>query len=271
MIHSTVIKNNRSDQFERIVWLLVAVEWGAINISGISLSIFHGARLFEFGIDPVYWIFFKTGIPDLITQTSGLGMILSMLTFIGLVYGIVNPQNRINAGFVFFLLCVHYLMITSYMGHRNFQFGFCWTILPFLFKPESRKFTWEALRYWVLIFYATAGLYKLNNFQLISTDYLAHLLDNQWMIYRLEASNDFRLLIIHNLLQNPNIIFYLFWTACMLELFCLIGLITHLFDRYIGWLLILLHVGIWMIWDIAPIGQLSVLIVVFLITPRNKS
>ena len=43
---------------DRLIWVVLSLEWGMMMISGLNLGKFYGAGLFEFGIDPVYWLFF---------------------------------------------------------------------------------------------------------------------------------------------------------------------------------------------------------------------
>lgn len=252
--------NNVGIDFNRLIWLTVAIEWGILMLSGLNLGNFHGSGFFEFGIDPIYWGFFFTGLPRLIQTKFGLGIALSILTGLCLLFGIINPAKRLNAALAFGLLLLHYLMITAHMGHRNFQTGFFLILLPFLFKGESQKLAWEGLRYWILLFYASAGFYKLFQFSQISFNYLSNQLHQNWLIYRLEHSSDIRLLLIDRLIANPYITNLIFWIGCVIELFCLTGLFTPRLDKWIFLGLIVLHAGIWVLMDIGIVGQMALLL-----------
>jgi len=61
----------------------------------------------------------------------------------------------------------------------------------------------------------------------------------------------------------------LFFGAIILEMSTVIGFFTKKHDKLIGIFLIIFHLFNWLLMDIAPIGQLSVLSIFFLI-PFNK-
>jgi hypothetical protein len=246
--------------FNRLIWLTVAIEWGLMMLSGLNLGNFYGAGFFEFGIDPVYWGFFLTGLPRLIQTQFGLGLALSILTGLSLIIGIFKPINRWNAILSFGLLLSHYLMITAHMGHRNFQTGFFLILLPFFFKAESQKLAWEGMRYWILLFYASAGFYKILHFSDIPFNYLSDQIKQNWLMHRLENATDMRMIFIDRLIASPITTNFIFWTGCLLELFCLTGLFTHKLDRCIFLGLVVLHVGIWLLMDIGFIGQMAFLL-----------
>lgn len=255
--------------FNRLIWLVVTMEWCMMICSGLHLGNFFGSGLFEFDIDPMYWAFFFTGIPRLIQTQLGFGLSLSILTGVCLFIGILKPEKRMNAILVFALLLSHYLMMTAHMGHRNFQAGFFLILIPFFFKGESQILAWEGMRYWILLFYASAGLFKLFHLPDISINYLADQLQQKWLIYHLEYSSDIRMQIIDRLIANPYITHLIYWIGCMLELFCLIGLFTRRLDGWIFWGLVVFHVGIWLCMDIGFIGQLAFLLGI--IYPYDKA
>jgi hypothetical protein len=246
--------------FNRLIWLIVTMEWGMMICSGLHLGNFFGSGLFEFYIDPMYWVFFFTGIPHQIQTQFGFGSAMSILTGLCLFFGILKPEKRMNAVLAFVLLLSHYLMITAHMGHRNFQTGFFLILIPFFFKVESKKLAWEGMRYWILLFYASAGLFKLFHLPDISFNYLSDQIQKNWLMYHLEHSSDMRMLIIDRLIANPYIAYPVFWIGCMLELFCLIGLFTRRLDIWIFWGLVVFHIGIWVCMDIGFIGQMAFLL-----------
>jgi hypothetical protein len=55
----------------------------------------------------------------------------------------------------------------------------------------------------------------------------------------------------------------MFWGAMLFEGFALIGFFTKKFDMLIGIILISFHFFNWAVMDIAPIGQLSLLCLLF--------
>jgi hypothetical protein len=254
---------------DRLIWIVLSLEWGMMMISGLNLGKFYGAGLFEFGIDPVYWLFFFSGIPKRIHEVNGIGIGLSVLAGLSLIYGSINPHKRRNAGLALLLLMVHYLMITAHMGHRNFQTGSFLILIPFLFKQPAQKFAWEGLRHWALLFYLSAGLYKLINYSEIPNGYFSALLRKQWLLYGIEHSTDFRLRWMYWLIGQPEFSNLVFWMGCFLELFCIVGLFTRRMDFWIIFGLFTLHAGIWLTMDIGFLGQIAFLIVV-MYPPNNQ-
>jgi hypothetical protein len=256
--------------FNRLIWMVVTIEWAIMMFSGLSLGNFYGAGFFEFGTDPIYWGFFFTGIPHLIQTKFGIGIALTILTGLCLFVGIIKPLKIWNAAIAIGLLLMHYLMATAHMGHRNFQSGFFLILIPFLFKGRSKELAWEGLRYWILLFYASAAFYKIFQHSNIPFNYFADQLQQQWLGYRMDQSSDLRLKMIEYLIAKPSVTNLIFWIGCMLEMFCLAGLFTRRMDNWIFWGLVFLHFGIWLLMDIGLIGQLAFLLGILYPTVKTK-
>lgn len=256
----------------RILFTILLAEWLMFLISGVGYNNLQGDRFFSIGVDPVYWIVFGLKIPQTILAHSWLGILVSGSTILLLLAIIVNPYNNKLAIALCILMFVFYITLTGYLTHRNFQAGFCWIFVPFLFKKEiNRYLAFEATRYFLLFFYVSAAFLKIYDGALQHTGLFSQYLQNQFTPYYLEMNTGIRTSLNHYLVNHPSTTYLFYIISVVLESIVLVGFFTKKFDRWLALVILLFHLTNWFIMDIAPIGQLAFIGILFISRQIRKT
>ena len=256
----------------RILFTILLAEWLMFLISGVGYNNLQGDRFFSIGVDPVYWIVFGLKIPQTILAHSWLGILVSGSTVLLLLAIIVNPYNNKLAIALCILMFVFYITLTGYLTHRNFQAGFCWIFVPFLFKKEiNRYLAFEATRYFLLFFYVSAAFLKIYDGALQHTGLFSQYLQNQFTPYYLEMNTGIRTSLNHYLVNHPSTTYLFYIISVVLESIVLVGFFTKKFDRWLALVILLFHLTNWFIMDIAPIGQLAFIGILFISRQIRKT
>lgn len=256
----------------RILFTILLAEWLMFLISGVGYNNLQGDRFFSIGVDPVYWIVFGLKIPQTILAHSWLGILVSGSTVLLLLAFIVNPYNNKLAIALCILMFVFYITLTGYLTHRNFQAGFCWIFVPFLFKKEiNRYLAFEATRYFLLFFYVSAAFLKIYDGALQHTGLFSQYLQNQFTPYYLEMNTGIRTSLNHYLVNHPSTTYLFYIISVVLESIVLVGFFTKKFDRWLALVILLFHLTNWFIMDIAPIGQLAFIGILFISRQIRKT
>lgn len=250
--------NNISSSPCRIIILILLLEYLMFIFSGVSFSFLSYNKFFNIGVDPLYWIFYVAGIPQIITSYHLVGILADVMivVFLGLLAN--NCNRHAIAWICFSLLLLFYLTLTGYHGHRNYQSGFFLVLFPLLFKKDSnRHFAFSFIRYYLLFFYFSAGLLKIMSESFLHTNHFNTQLLTQFTPYFLEGNAGIRTSINLFLIKHTGFSYFLFLCSVAVELFTAIGFFTRKFDKWLGVILLFFHLFNWVIMDIAPIGQLA--------------
>ena len=248
----------------RILLCMVLLEYLMFIFSGVSFSSLYADTFYNIEVDPAYWIFYLAEIPQLILSHYWLGITLDISIILLLVYLIRYPFNNKPAIPAFLFLFVFYISLTGYLGHRNYQSGFIWILVPFLFrKGINRSFAYEAVRYYLLFFYVSAAIFKIADFGIFQSSMMREILVSQFTPYFLEGNTGIRTTVNLFLVHHENIAALLYLAAFTIELIAVIGFFTRRFDRFIGVAILLFHFANWFIMDIAPIGQIAFVCLLF--------
>jgi hypothetical protein len=258
----------RTDSVKQLI-LLVFTEFLFFLISGVGYFSISNAPYFNIGVDPLYWIFYGLSIPQTIMKYPILAVAFDSATIGFLLLSLFKfNENWIRC--TVFLLLLYYITLSGYLGHRNYQSGFVLVLMPLMFKSEkSKMLAFEMLRYWILFFYASSAIFKITGDGINNVNHLSSILTQQFFPYYMEHNFGMRTTINSFLTNHQKITQLLFFGAIILEMSTFIGFFTKKHDKLIGVFLIIFHLFNWLLTDIAPIGQLSVLSIFFLI-PFNK-
>lgn len=249
----------------RIIFSLLMIECLMFMISGVGYQQLQGDRFFSIGVDPIYWIVFGLKIPQTILAHSWLGLIINTSMIILLLAFIFNPFNNKMAIVLCILMFLYYITLTGYLTHRNFQAGFCWIFVPFLFKKEMNRYlAFEATRYFLLFFYVSAAFLKIYDGALQHTGLFSQYLQNQFTPYHLEMNTGFRTSLNVYFVNHPSLTYVLYTISVVLESIVLIGFFTKKIDRWLAIVIFLFHITNWVIMDIAPIGQIAFIGILFI-------
>jgi hypothetical protein len=260
-----MFKTIDNNLLQRFLLVLLACEWLAFVLSGVSFSFLHNDPFFSIGVDPVYWLFYGIGIPQAIVTQQWMAIAADIMIFLLLALLIKNPSNNKIAFTLMLMLLLFYVTLTGYHTHRNYQAGFFLVLVPFIFKPEkSRQMAYEAARYFLLFFYTSSAVLKLFSSSLYDGGHFSHVLTQQFVPYFLEGNTGWRTDLNLYLVNHPGIAQVLFVAGFIVELVTVIGFFTKRFDRQLAILLLSFHFVNWILMDIAPIGQLAFICLLFM-------
>ena len=119
------------NNFRKGLFSIILIEFICFIISGVSFQGLHHVVYFNFGIDPIYWLFFLLEIPQLIYNHHEMGLILDMIILLLLLHSVFIKENKYINWSLFILLMLYYVSLTATLGHRNYQTGFFIMIIPF--------------------------------------------------------------------------------------------------------------------------------------------
>ena len=254
----------RTDFAKQLI-LLVFIEFLIFQISGVGYASISKAPYFNIGVDPLYWIFYGLFIPQTIIKYPLIASILDFAT-IGFFMISLFKFNEKWIRVTFLLLLLYYITLTGYLGHRNYQSGFVWVLVPLMFNSEKNKMlAFEALRYWLLFFYTSSAIFKIVGDGVFNTNHLNNILTQQFLPYFIEQDLGVRTLINSYVVNFENMAQLLFFGAIIFEMSTIIGFFTKKYDKLIGIFLIAFHLFNWLLMDISPFGQLSILSIFFII------
>ena len=255
----------------RLLLLLLAFEYLVVVVSGVSFSFLQGDSFFSFGVDPLYWSFYGLQIPQFILANPWLAIATDVAIVVLLFLLIRDPLNRTIACWLFLLMILFYVTLTGYHTHRNFQTGFFLVLVPFLFKAgQGRQFAYNGIRYFLLFFYLSSAILKLLSPATFEPDHFAGVLQQQFLPYYLEGNTGWRTTINEYLASHPYLAQGLFLAALITEGSTVAGFFTKRLDRWLGAMLICFHLANWILMDIAPLGQLSFICLLFMGSVFNK-
>jgi hypothetical protein len=256
--------------FAKHLILLVSMEFLIFLISGVGYSSISKAPYFNIGVDPLYWVFYGLSIPQTIVKYPIIAFAFDFAT-IGFLLLSIFTFNEKWIRCTVLLLMLYYITLTGYLGHRNYQSGFVLVLMPLIFKSEKNKmFAFECLRYWILFFYTSSAIFKIGGDGIFNPNHLSSIFTQQLLPYYIEQNMGVRSLINSCLNNFTYITQLIFLGTIIFESTAIIGFFTKKYDRLIGIFLISFHLFSWLLMDISPIGQLSVLSIFFLIPFEEK-
>lgn len=248
----------------RIILVILLIEVSVYFFSGIQVASFVNNTFISFEQDPLLWVVYFTGIPNLILSSNFLSYSIDVCIVVFLLLLIWNPVNRLTALALFVSLFIFYFIFTGHLGHRNYQSGYLFVLLPLLFlQQKNRQITFELTRYFLLFFYVSAAFYKLKSGSLFYDQHFSHTIINQFTPYFLEHNYSLRTGFHTFLISHSNFSSMLYIGAALFEFAAVVGFFTKRYDTLLGILFLLFHFANWFIMDIAPIGQIAFICTLF--------
>ncbi len=248
----------------RILLSILFIEYLVIFFSGINFTHLSASSLFSIGVDPFFWLVYMAKIPQTILNNTWLAVLCDasiMVAFIVLIY---DPLKNKTAVLLFCLLLVFYMTYMGLIGTRNYMTGFFLVLIPLFFRAtKNKQIAFEALRYFLLFFYITAAIIKVQQRTVFGLHYFSNILINQLTPYYLEHNFSARTALNIYLIGHPSIARILFLCGTVLEFIPFMGFFTKRFDAQLAILILLFHFTNWFIMDIAPIGQIAFICTLF--------
>jgi len=215
----------RNDYRNQLI-LLVLIEFLVFLISGVGYTSISQAPYFNIGVDPFYWFFYGLHIPQTILKYPVIASVFDFVT-LGFLLLSLFKFNEYWIRCTVFLLLLYYVTLTGYLGHRNYQSGFVWVLIPLMFKSEKNKgLAFESLRYWILFFYTSSALFKIFGEGILHSNHLSSIITQQFIPYHIEQNLEFRTLINSYLSNHMLVVQFLFCGAILLEISAIIGFFT---------------------------------------------
>jgi hypothetical protein len=256
-----------SDGFEfssRTIFSILFVEYLVIFFAGINFTNLSGNTFFSIGIDPYFIILFFLKIPQYVLANTWLCYLLDISTIFLFTAIIIFPYKNKLIILLFILLFLFYITYMASITTRNFHTGIFLVLIPFIFKKNfNKQIAFEAVRYFMLFFYFSAGFIKFQHSYIFNKSYFKNILANQFTPYYLEHNFSIRTDFNQYLIQHPALATILFLSATVLEFSIIIGFFTKRFDTYLAILILIFHFANWFIMDIAPIGQIAFISTLF--------
>lgn len=192
----------------------------------------------------VYKFYLSTGIPQFITAHSFLSAIFDISLLVTTV-GFLLGKNRLYA-VLFTLAALNYFltynMVTGH--HYHGLAGLLAISIPFWFKSEQRfNFSWEAVRYYFLYIFSSAGLWKVLRGSAFYHDQLSNILKQQQVNLLIQNPNGYKAHIAQFLISHSDISHACLLTVVVLQLSFATGFFTRKFDMVLFWLAILFVVA----------------------------
>ena len=248
----------------RIILSILFLEILCYFLSDIHVASFAKNTFINFEQDPLLWLAYCSGIPQLVLHNNIIGAFVDVAILLFLCWLIVRPLNTLLAITVFLFLFLFYVIFTAHLGHRNYQSGYLLVLLPLFFKKQKNKeIVFEFTRYFMLFFYASAAYFKFKSGSLFDAQHFSHAVINQFTPYYLEKNLSVRTSVNLYLIAHQWFSRILFIAGTMLEFVVVIGFFTKRFDTQLAILILLFHFTNWFIMDIAPFGQIAFICMLF--------
>ena len=248
----------------RILLSILFIEYLTVLLSGISFSRLNGDTLFSVGVDPFFWAVYIAKFPQTILKFTWLAILCDACIILCFIFLIYYPYKNKIAVVLFCLLLIFYMTYMALISSRNYMTGFFLVLIPFIFRENKNKqISFEAIRYFLLFFYFSAALIKIQQNNIYGVHYFSNILINQLAPYYLEQNFSLRTDVNLYLIAHPSFSRILFFSGTILEFIPLIGFFTKRFDTYLAIIILIFHFANWFIMDIAPVGQIAFICTLF--------
>jgi len=191
-----------------------------------------------------YQLVFSTNIPQLITNNTVLAALADLLMFtFPLLFLLTNHTWFIRS---FTLLALVYFfafnMITGH--HYHGWVGAILVTLPFWTKEEARfNLLWRGVRYYWLMIFASAALWKIARGSAFFEPQLSHILLSQQADLLIQHASNWRAEWVLYLIQHPSFSHKILLLNVALQLLFVVGFFTVKYDLLLGALTLLFVVS----------------------------
>jgi len=190
-------------------------------------------------------LIFSTGLQQALVANSWLQLLFDILFFSlspVLIFCFIRRYHFskllawgtivFNIVYCYLLSCISFVSIEPFIA---------WIFFPLLFTSINLKgfyFKFHLLRILFILFFASAGLWKLRGGGAFNIEQFSGILLNQYApVIAIGEKGWFMQLIIF-LINSPTVSFVLYWTVLLAEIFFLIGLFTKKFDKALFYILL---------------------------------
>lgn len=236
-----------------LLYLLITVLFfGDRYANGMLLTQIQPA-FFVVPMDVTAWGLMYTGVHRLFMESRAACIIAdSLLILLPVIYTVLAFNNKVKAkricgwcilifNFVYALCYVLYPS-NSIEGHVG------WMLFPVVLifhDLVNFSFALHFIRYFLLFFFASAGIWKIRNGGVFNVQEMSGILELQHAPYLVTSPEAFFTRLYYWLMQHPVVGYLLYLSAAVIELSFIVGFFTLRFDR-----LLLVLVFIFLITDV---------------------
>lgn len=226
-------------------WVLVALLWRWASsgmLSQLEMPVLGNAYK-----DLTFWLFELLRIPATLTGTHGIALGFDLALTLTVALAIAFPQRTLFPRIYCALILCYFVTHTTYANHHYRPIiGLLVAGVPFAFRSLDRmSWLFDALRYYILFVYASAGLYKVFRGSLFNRDQMTGIIEGTQLDLFLADPDGWHAQLFTWLLQNEWAGWALFALATLLELVFLVGYFTRRYDVWLFVTAISLHIGFW--------------------------
>lgn len=224
-------------------WIAVALLWRWSDSAMISQL--EQPVLGNVYKDLTFWLFELVGIPAFVTGHCAIALLLDVVVTSSAILAFLQPSRVAFARIYCISILLYFVIFTTYANyHYRPIIGLLVAGLPFTFRSLPRFGTFiQALRYYVLFLYASAGLYKAVRGSWLNSDQMTMIIEKTQLDLLLTQPGNWHALFYTWLLQNEWASWSLFVMATVLELSFIIGFFTRRWDLALFCTAITLHIG----------------------------
>ncbi|MEP7318124.1 MAG: hypothetical protein ABI921_05275 [Panacibacter sp.] len=195
--------------------------------------------------DLVTWLFMQTGLHQWLLNNTA-GCIIFDILFYSMPLAYLRSFNyfkRSNRAIAVIMLIVNWCYVQCYTLYpsNSIEGHVAWLFFPVIFianNPKTFSLLFQGLRYFFIFFIVSAGVWKLAQGGAFNPSQMSGVLLFQHNQLLTSSPGYWQSELILYLIQNPQISYWLYLSATLLELFFFIGFFTKKYDR----LLVLLFV-----------------------------
>jgi len=188
----------------------------------------------------VYQWYSATGIPQFITSHTVLASVFDISLLVTTVAFLLSKKRIFSI--LFTLAALNYFLTYNLVTGHHYHglVGLLFISLPFWFKSEQRfNFSWEAVRYYFLYVFSSAGLWKILRGSAFYHDQLSNILKQQQINLLLQNPAGYKAHIAQFLISHTDFSHLLLLANVVLQLSFAIGFFTKKFDRFLFWFAIM--------------------------------
>ncbi|HRH69803.1 MAG TPA: hypothetical protein PLB89_09880 [Flavobacteriales bacterium] len=224
-------------------WILLALLWRWMDVS--MLSQLEAPVLGNVYKDLTFWLFQLLGIQDGLTAHSGIALVFDIILTASVVLALARPNGVWYPRIYCTAILLYFVTHTTYANHHYRPIiGLLFAGIPFAFRSLDR-FGWsfQALRYYVLFLYTSAGLYKVFRGSWLNMDQMTNIIENTQLELLLTHGDGWHAQLFTWLLVHEWAGWALFFACTVMETLFIIGFFTRRWDVALFCAAITLHIG----------------------------
>ncbi len=188
---------------------------------------------------------FATGLQQALVVHSWLRLLFDVLFYsltpLLICCFIKKRKLTIALAWLSFIFNIFYCYLLSCMSFVSKEPFIAWMLFPLMFTGFQTKgfyFKLHILRILFILFFATAGLWKLRGGGAFNVEQFSGILLHQYATVLSSGEAGWFVQLIKYLINHTLLSFVLYWLVILAELLFLIGLFTKKYDKLLLWILI---------------------------------